>query len=143
MKSSRQRELVRERNRRWRAKNSDYRKKWRLANPEKESEYQRRYYEKNRAKKKASNKRWWKEHPGAKTISQRKRNGCIDPSGEVKVGNCEICNKRCKLRYDHNHKTGLFRGWLCNNCNMKLDWYIENQKGVRLYVKKVQEDSNS
>lgn len=38
---------------------------------------------------------------------------------------CEICNifgKDLKkgLCYDHNHKTGEFRGWICMHCNFAL-----------------------
>ena len=48
---------------------------------------------------------------------------------------CEICGKPeytkhqngeiRSLAIDHNHKTGLFRGLLCYNCNTRLGW-LEN-----------------
>jgi hypothetical protein len=35
-------------------------------------------------------------------------------------GLCEICKKQCKLHRDHDHATGLSRGFLCLNCNTGL-----------------------
>lgn len=46
-------------------------------------------------------------------------------AGRKKPRKCEICgafnsglNKG--LCFDHNHKTGVFRGWICGRCNMVL-----------------------
>jgi len=44
---------------------------------------------------------------------------------------CLICNRtepryNRKLRLDHNHKTGKFRGFLCNNCNTGLGMFEDN-----------------
>ena len=37
---------------------------------------------------------------------------------------CDICGIKNKSKihhaYDHCHKTGNFRGWLCNRCNTTL-----------------------
>jgi hypothetical protein len=37
---------------------------------------------------------------------------------------CEICGgtspNGTQLHFDHCHETGIFRGWLCNRCNMTL-----------------------
>lgn len=39
---------------------------------------------------------------------------------------CEICNRPFGPgkwegpRWDHNHRTGQFRGWLCHQCNVAL-----------------------
>ena len=38
---------------------------------------------------------------------------------------CEVCGAFGKdlkkgLCYDHNHKTGKFRGWICGRCNFAL-----------------------
>lgn len=116
---------------------------WRKANPDKEREYQRTYYEKHKAKKREANRKWHAAHPEAKNIYQRRRLGCKNPNGKIEHGPCEICGKVCDLRYDHDHTTGEFRGWLCNNCNMKLDWYIEQRKGIERYVKKNESSVNS
>lgn len=33
---------------------------------------------------------------------------------------CVVCGSRSRIVYDHSHATGLFRGWLCNACNVAL-----------------------
>ena len=36
---------------------------------------------------------------------------------------CEVCGdapNRAHLDFDHCHARGVFRGWLCNACNMAL-----------------------
>jgi len=37
---------------------------------------------------------------------------------------------RNKLQLDHDHTTGKFRGWLCDNCNVALSRSGDNLKGA-------------
>ena len=30
---------------------------------------------------------------------------------------CHACGREFRLAADHNHETGMFRGWLCLGCN--------------------------
>lgn len=40
---------------------------------------------------------------------------------KTKPSICEVCKISCeRICYDHNHQTGKFRGWLCNNCNTSI-----------------------
>lgn len=52
-----------------------------------------------------------------------------------KPENCELCGKhviaRGKMHLDHSHKTGLFRGWLCNTCNLALGHLGDCITGLR------------
>lgn len=46
-------------------------------------------------------------------------------SGREKPERCDICKVYGKdfkkgLCFDHNHKTGKFRGWICTKCNIAL-----------------------
>jgi hypothetical protein len=47
-----------------------------------------------------------------------KHRGVIDPPDEQPSGPCEVCGTPASpLHLDHDHKTGLVRGWLCQSCN--------------------------
>lgn len=50
-------------------------------------------------------------------------------AGRLMPDNCEICNssKHSKtLYFDHDHKTGKFRGWICLKCNSALGMVNDN-----------------
>ena len=52
---------------------------------------------------------------------------------------CEICYSTDNLCWDHDHKTGLFRGTLCINCNLaigNLKDSVENCKMAENYLSK-------
>jgi hypothetical protein len=40
-------------------------------------------------------------------------------------GRCAICGHRRKLVEDHDHATGMVRGYLCNSCNIQEGVYRE------------------
>lgn len=65
-----------------------------------------------------------------------KRQGLIRPP----IGTpCEICGRtNTKLFCDHDHKTGVFRGWLCNGCNSALAKFGDNEEGVMRLVRYLQ-----
>lgn len=68
---------------------------WRAANPEKVRRY--------------------------RVKGQRLAMGCIDATDEIKAGPCESCGDFLEcLHFDHDHATGLFRGWLCSCCNTAI-----------------------
>ena len=47
-------------------------------------------------------------------------------AGRKRPENCEICDTNAPRRrsgaicFDHDHKTGKFRGWICQRCNSVL-----------------------
>jgi hypothetical protein len=53
---------------------------------------------------------------------------------------CEICGSPEKngtsrsLALDHDHETGAFRGWLCNDCNLILGRIGDNLPGVESWA---------
>jgi hypothetical protein len=60
-------------------------------------------------------------------LNNRIRKGCINPTNEKGSGPCQICGDEHEtLHFDHNHATGLFRGWLCNLCNKGLGHFKDD-----------------
>lgn len=56
---------------------------------------------------------------------------------EEQGGCCAICGVRIEekaLDADHSHKTGRFRGALCNSCNVKLGWFENNRDAILAYL---------
>ena len=63
---------------------------------------------------KSSGKNHW-AWKGGKSLEYRAKN-----APRPKPEQCEICGAMGKMCYDHDHKTGKFRGWICNRCNLVL-----------------------
>ena len=48
-----------------------------------------------------------------------------------KSKSCDICGCTTKrIVFDHDHKTGKFRGWICDSCNRGLSNLGDNLEGV-------------
>ena len=41
-------------------------------------------------------------------------------AGRKRPNLCEVCEEDRVISFDHDHKTGKFRGWICRRCNMIL-----------------------
>lgn len=78
-----------------------------------------------------------------KRLTRRRENelGIKDATGIQPAGNCESCgNYFEKLTCDHDHKTGVIRGWLCRRCNLGIGALGDTVEGVEkavIYLKKV------
>lgn len=60
---------------------------------------------------------------------------------------CEICKTPASyfkkgLQYDHDHKTGKFRGWLCLNCNTALGLVKDNTETLKSLIKYLEVNEN-
>ena len=42
---------------------------------------------------------------------------------EWQAGRCAICGDHCRLVEDHDHTTGMTRGYLCSSCNTREGTY--------------------
>ena len=41
-------------------------------------------------------------------------------AGRPRPEKCEICNRIHRICFDHDHRTGKFRGWICFKCNAAI-----------------------
>lgn len=65
--------------------------------------------------------RWRRNNPERHRAIRRRAWGIKDATGERKVGPCQVCGQHTDpLHLDHDHKTGLARGWLCTCCNTAI-----------------------
>jgi hypothetical protein len=95
------------------------------------------YRRKNRAKIAEASRVWRlknKDRHTAKTMA------CLLKRLERKAGRscpevCEVCGEKDKwggrLCFDHCHSTGIFRGWLCRNCNSTIGIVDDNIERLR------------
>ncbi len=112
-----------------------YRRQWSRNNKPKVAEYSRRNREKHRDAYNARLRRWRKNNPAkSKAIYRRrdlKKSGTT-PEAYARLyskqnGCCKICGAFSKvLVSDHCHKTGLFRGLLCNRCNSAMGLFNDD-----------------
>ena len=51
------------------------------------------------------------------------------------ITSCQICGKKEDLVVDHNHKTNVVRGILCNHCNRGIGHFLDNKSLLKLAIK--------
>jgi hypothetical protein len=61
-------------------------------------------------------------------------------AGRKKPETCELCGRGGKICFDHNHKTGKFRGWICQKCNAALGFIEDNIQTLELMIKYLNND---
>lgn len=58
-------------------------------------------------------------------------------------GRCAICGQSGRLHVDHDHESGLIRGFLCVTCNTALGKFGDNTKLLRTAIKYLEKESNA
>jgi len=95
-------------------------------------EYNAMYYRANTEKAKAQASAFQKANP-ERAAAYR---AGVDPDTVTQRPLvCEVClspprGKRA-LHLDHDHSTGLFRGWLCHGCNAAIGWARDSPDTLR------------
>ena len=111
-------------------------RQWRLANPEKVKACAAKYRAKpgTKEKERMAAKKFALAHPGYSNAARQKsiRKRQIALAGRPKPKRCETCLRASqKLCWDHCHKTGKFRGWICKSCNTALGCVRDSAKTLR------------
>lgn len=122
----------------------DYFREWKKKNPEKIAEYARRYQKKHPETVKKAKLTYRKKHlkklrkkeriyaskrrkadpEGAKrrtaAYKARQEAKLWEIAGSPRAKQCKICDEIGVTVFDHCHKSGHFRGWICDRCNRVL-----------------------
>lgn len=85
-----------------------------------------------RAKAKARTNQWVVKNPEkyqARVVKHRRiQRGQVNDPTRPEPLNCECCGEvPTKMFEDHDHSTGLFRGWLCHHCNSGLGLFKDSE----------------
>lgn len=102
-------------------------------------EYARKHYLENKEKRCAYNKKWraknkekLKQYDENWKINRLKR--LETQAGRIRPEYCEVCGKKGRICFDHCHKTGNFRGWICEHCNVLLGFAGDDIKRLELLI---------
>ena len=106
-----------------RAKRQAYQRIYRAANPPKDNRaYYQAYYQSNRRKMLAS-------------MKARREAELALLAGAARPVICEACgNANDQIVFDHCHKHGHFRGWICELCNKVLGFAKDDINRLRKLV---------
>lgn len=55
-------------------------------------------------------------------------------AGRKRSEQCEICGAMEQICFDHDHKTGEFRGWICGRCNFALGLVKDNTETLMAMI---------
>jgi hypothetical protein len=108
----------------------------------------REWNEKNRERTRASAKRWADANKERRKLTDIEWRYGISRDQYLKAvkrqgGRCAICGAKNSgkrgLHIDHCHKTGLFRGLLCGNCNSAIGQFKENPSLLRNAIRYLEE----
>ncbi len=63
-------------------------------------------------------------------------------AGRPRSSKCEACGNKGKVVYDHCHKSGAFRGWICHGCNIAIGFSADSPKRLRMMARYLERSSN-
>lgn len=108
---------------------------YRRNNKKRQAEWGQRWYQENRERVRATTQKYQEEHREEIAARQRRHylenkdlykerarraRGVLSAATRPRPTVCEACGAAVELVFDHDHATGLFRGWLCGPCNRML-----------------------
>lgn len=63
-------------------------------------------------------------------IDKMSRYGLTPEQFDILPTKCEVCGSNSRLCIDHDHSTGLYRGVLCQSCNLALGHLHDNPDNI-------------
>lgn len=130
-----------------RAKQRAQMRRWRAKNPEKNRAAQQRQRAKPEYKVKAAKYRDKrlsdKEYQRWAQAKSMQSKGFL--VGRPRPDACDICNENGRICYDHDHKRGHFRGWICHRCNVVLGFVKDDANlllQIAAYLQRTKQDTS-
>jgi hypothetical protein len=103
---------------------------WRSRNPGESKRRAAEWQRKNPERARARHQRWRHKKEGIPVATRPAPRACENCCRVFKSGH------DCHL--DHDHKTGKFRGWLCNRCNRGLGYFDDCIEGLQQAIRYLQ-----
>ena len=132
---------------------------WHQENPEAVREHKRRYREKNPEKLKEAHRKYIRDENGEMTEAYKQRlqvktaqwrQDLETMAGRPRPEVCDACggppDSNKGMHFDHCHRHGHFRGWLCRGCNLVLGYVKDDPDRLRkliAYLKRTKEGAVS
>ena len=92
--------------------------RWRAAHKEQNREITKAWYTVNKVRD--------KENRALRRLAIKEAK-----AGSKRPTKCSVCKRSGRICLDHDHATGLFRGWLCLVCNYALGHVSDSAKVLR------------
>ena len=126
-----------------RAEEARRRKSRKKPNREKTREYHRQWRQNHKDIYRQTAARWRRRNRdkalNTLRLCRAKKTGLLeDQFIKPQTPNCEICGVLVKTVFDHCHRTGLFRGWLCRQCNLALGFAKDSPIVLQAMIKYLQ-----
>jgi hypothetical protein len=103
------------------------------ADRKKQRLYTKRYEKKYPERVKDTLKKYNEKNPRRNQINALLR--LEKRAGRSKPNTCDICHAiGRRIHFDHCHQSGLFRGWICHNCNCTLGYVNDDPNHLRLLI---------
>jgi len=95
----------------------------------------RRYREKNENKERRNAYQRRRYHENPKRHVQNRLRRLEGEAGRPRPEHCEICGGNTGgIDFDHCHQRGMFRGWICGNCNTILGMAHDDPNVLRMVI---------
>jgi post-segregation antitoxin (ccd killing protein) len=120
--------------------------RWRARNKDHVDKQRREYRAANAEICNARTRLWQAENPekAKDAVYKRKYGITLEYYNQMhseRGGRCDICNQVRKLVVDHCHNSNLFRGLLCDRCNVALGSFEDDPDRLRSAASYIEERS--
>lgn len=107
--------------------------------------YYKRYYDDpvNLNKRRKQDRAREKTPEGRRRRREQRKKLLDKLAGRPRSDNCEICDSRSEIHFDHCHTSGRFRGWICQRCNLVLGNVEDNPALLRELAEYLERNNNS